>query len=274
MLHTFTTVAVATIALLLFGAGLLHLLPKLGRMGRSISDVFCRAPLLDVLVTYFTVAPLIAGPIYGRFGGLLGAIAGQFLALILWSLLHEAFNPQIRKHPRIISVINRRVGAFRNLAAVYWTAWVVPVFWLIRMAEILIWPALVWLVEFPRYRHADWVNVSRHKFAGLVGHDLIWCLYCDWMTGVWSLAGEMLRNVESFWCPIRFYDGKKCDNCSVDYPDINNGWVPATATMADVTAKLEEMYPNGQTPNAWFGHPVRISINGKRIASQDAGVSH
>ncbi|HRK17124.1 MAG TPA: hypothetical protein PK490_22775, partial [Prosthecobacter sp.] len=124
--------------------------------------------------------------------------------LIAWSLLHEAFNPQIRKHPRIISVLNRRVGAVRNLSAVYWTAWVVPVFWLVRMAQILVYPALIWLVESPRYRHAEWVNVSRHKFTGLVGHDLIWCLYCDWMTGVWSLGGEMLRNVESFWCPIRF----------------------------------------------------------------------
>ena len=37
----------------------------------------------------------------------------------------------------------------------------------------------------------------------VIGHALIWCLYCDWMTGVWSLGTEMLRNVESFWYPIR-----------------------------------------------------------------------
>ena len=40
------------------------------------------------------------------------------------------------------------------------------------------------------------------------------------LTGVYSLGAEMLRNVESFWCPIRFYDGKKCDNCKLDFPDI------------------------------------------------------
>ncbi|HRK32333.1 MAG TPA: hypothetical protein PLD59_14800 [Tepidisphaeraceae bacterium] len=263
MLHAFLITAGATSAALLLAAGLLHLLPRLGRTGQAFSDFLCRAPGLDVVVTYFTVAPLFVGPIAGGWGGLIGAIVGQVAGLIIWSLLHEAFNPQIRRHPRIISVLNRRVGAARNLTAVYWTAWVVPVFWLIRVAEIIIWPMLIWLVEFPRYRHAEWVNVSRHKFQGLVGHDLIWCLYCDWMTGVWSLGGEMLRNVESFWCPIRFYDGKKCDNCAVDFPDINGGWVAPTATMADVTQKLEEMYPAAQTPNAWFGHPVRLTVNGK-----------
>ena len=47
------------------------------------------------------------------------------------------------------------------------------------------------------------------KVEGLVGHDRIWCLYCDWMTGVWSLGTEMLRNVESFWCPLRFSSDAK-----------------------------------------------------------------
>lgn len=263
MANLFLAVAGATAGAMLLGAGVLHLIPRLGRSGRAVSDALCRAPLLDVLVTYFTIAPLVAGPIAGGWVGLAAAVVGQLAGLIAWSLLHEAFNPQIRRHPRIISVLNRRVGAVRNLSAVYWTAWVVPLFWLVRMAQILVYPALIWLVEFPRYRHAEWVNVSRHKFTGLVGHDLIWCLYCDWMTGVWSLGGEMLRNVESFWCPIRFYDGTKCDNCAVDFPDINHGWVPATADMSAVAQKLEQMYPPGLKPNAWFGHPVRLTVRGR-----------
>jgi hypothetical protein len=93
------------------------------------------------------------------------------------------------------------------------------------MAEVFVYPPIQWLTGFPSYRSGDWVNVSRHKFSGLVGHDLIWCLYCDWMTGIWSLGTEMLRNVESFWCPIRFSNTAKCDNCSVDFPDVKNEWV-------------------------------------------------
>src|SRR5262249_30687754 len=121
---------------------------------------------------------------------------------------------------------------------------------------------LTWTVRLPKYRQGDWVNVSRQKFRGLVGHDLIWCLYCDWMTGVWSLGSEMLRNVESFWCPIRFASGKKCANCAVDFPDVFNGWVPADGTMADVASVLEAKYP-AQGPQPWFGHPARLTVEGK-----------
>jgi hypothetical protein len=99
--------------------------------------------------------------------------------------------------------------------------------------------------------------VSRQKFGGLVGHDLIWCLYCDWMTGVYSLGAEMLRNVESFWCPIRFYDGKKCENCKVDFPDLDGGWVRADGSMSEVAGVLEEKYGSGR--REWFGHPARTT---------------
>ena len=98
---------------------------------------------------------------------------------------------------------------------------------------------------------------------GLVGHDLIWCLYCDWMTGVYSLGAEMLRNVESFWCPIRFYDGKKCENCRTDFPDIDGGWTDAHGTMADVEKGMQAMHGGGN--HAWFGHPSRtpLTIKGR-----------
>jgi hypothetical protein len=105
------------------------------------------------------------------------------------------------------------------------------------------------------------VNVSRQKFRGLVGHDLIWCLYCDWMTGVWSLGTEMLRNVESFWCPIRFASGKKCDNCKLDFPDVAGGWVPADSSVVEAAALVTEKFSGGQ--KGWFGHPVRLTIERK-----------
>ncbi len=74
----------------------------------------------------------------------------------------------------------------------------------------------------------------------------------------------MLRNVESFWCPIRFYDGKKCANCVVDFPDIDGGWVPADGTMQDVEQVLKEQYET-DGPRAWFGHPVRMTIKGNDV---------
>ncbi len=268
------TILLVTLGAMLIGAGVLYLVPRLGSAGRALSASLCRAPLLDLVVTYFTVAPLIAGPIAGArlspetpwLGGWLGLLAGvlgQIAAVMVWTVLHELAHPEARRGPRIVHTLNRKVGRVRNHAAVWWTAWAVPVFWVIRMAQYFVYPPLTWLVRLPRYRASEWVNVSRHKFRGLVGHDLIWCLYCDWMTGVWSLGGEMLRNVESFWCPIRFDSTKKCDNCRVDYPDIADGWVAADADMAAVARVLDEKYPGPDGTNAWFGHPARLTVEGK-----------
>jgi hypothetical protein len=83
------------------------------------------------------------------------------------------------------------------------------------------------------------------------------------MTGVYSLGAEMLRNVESFWCPIRYYDGKKCENCRVDFPDIEHGWVAAEGNMHDVERVMQEKYGDGR--REWFGHPARLTVNGKPI---------
>ncbi len=78
---------------------------------------------------------------------------------------------------------------------------------------------------------------------------------------LYALGGEMLRNVESFWCPIRFYDGKKCDNCRIDFPDTDGGWVPATGSMADVERVLDAHYADGR--REWFGHAARLTISAK-----------
>jgi hypothetical protein len=253
-----------TILALLPVAGLLHVFGRLGRPGRWVAEQLARAPALDLVVAYFTVAPMIAGPIYAGWAGLAGAIVGQVIALLLWTAAHEYAHPIERRGPRILKVINAHVGPVRNYAAVYWTGVVVPLFSVVRLAEVLVYPPLTWLVRFPRYKQGDWVNVSRHKFSGLVGHDLVWCLYCDWMTGVWSLGTEMLRNVESFWCPIRFSNDKKCANCRTDFPDVDSGWVPADGSMEQVTATLQRMYPTpGTSPNAWYGHPVRLTVKGQ-----------
>lgn len=262
----FFLIAGETLAALLLLAGLLHLIPRLGLLKRPVADFITRAPGLDVVVAYFTVVPLIYGPIVAGWAGFFGAIAGQVASVLAWQFLHEAANREAIKGPRIVAVLNRLVGKWRNHAALWVTAIVTPMFFIVRLAEILLYPPLTWLVGFPKYDSGDWVNVSRQKFSGLVGHDLIWCLYCDWMTGIWSLGSEMLRNVESFWCPIRFDSAKKCANCETDFPDVDHGWVPASATMGQVTQTLEEKY--GATKpgeRAWYGHPVRVTARGKAV---------
>jgi hypothetical protein len=276
MLTTLGLIFSITTAALLAAAFILHMLKHLG-LG-SLSRWLCRAPGLDLVILIFTIAPLVVGPIAavrlhaGRLDappswalallGLLAAVLGQIATVCLWTVAHELAHRKELKGPRIVHCINRKVGRFRNHAAVWWTAWAVPLFAIVRLAEYFVYPPLVWLVRLPRYDHAQWVNVSRHKFAGLVGHDLIWCLYCDWMTGVWSLGTEMLRNVESFWCPIRFDSAKKCANCTTDFPDLDHGWVRADGDMAEVVALLDAKYP-GPGANPWFGHPARLTVEGE-----------
>lgn len=271
-LHIGLTVLLALLA----AAALLHAIPRLGGPGRALSEWLCRAPGLDLVITYFTAAPFVFGPAYAvrlhALGetawtlhpvavGLLATVAGQVVAVCIWTVAHELVHRDQLRGPRIVHTLNRKVGRFRNHAAVWWTALAVPIFWCIRVAEYIVYPPLTLLVRLPKYNDAEWINVSRHKFKGLVGHDLIWCLYCDWMTGVWSLGGEMLRNVETFWCPIRFDSAKKCENCKNDYPDIFGGWVPADGDMAEVTKRLDEQYPGPNGDNSWWGHPARLTVS-------------
>lgn len=239
-------------------AGFLHLLPRLGSPGKTLGEWCIRAPGLDLLVTIFTVLPWVTGAILLGWLGVLAGVAGQVVAVYLWSFAHERAHSSSVKGPRILKVLNSRVGRFRNHTALWITALAVPVFWIVRLAEWVVYPPLSLLVRFPRYRSGEWVNVSRQKFEGLIGWDLIWCLYCDWMTGVWSLGTEMLRNVESFWCPIRFHSEKKCDNCRIDFPDLDGGWVGSEGSMTDVARVLEEKYPEDPAmPYSWFGHQER-----------------
>ena len=235
---------------------------RFGDGGKAISDLLIKAPMLDVMLGMFSWIPwFVFGWSFG-WRGVIGSMIGQVIALFVWIAGHEYAYQEAVAGPRIVKVLNRTVGRWQNHAALWVTAVAFPGFLFIRLMEVAMYPMLVLLLKFPKYNQAEWVNISRQKFTVLVGHDLIWCLYCDWMTGVYSLGAEMLRNVESFWCPIRFYDGKKCDNCNMDFPDINGGWVPADGNMRQVAEKLEEMY-SGPGEKAWFGHPVRLTIKGQ-----------
>jgi hypothetical protein len=260
------TVALATAGAVLGFALVLTAVARLGRPGRVLVDFCARAPLLDVVVALLSWIPWVVGAVVAGWTGLGAVMVGQVAGLVAWSRVHELIYREAARGPRIVKALNGYVGRVRNHAALWVTAPVLPAFWAIRLAQMFLYPMLVMLLGFPRYRGRDWISVSRHKFEGLVGHDLVWCLYCDWMTGVYALGAEMLRNVESFWCPIRFYDGKKCENCRLDFPDIDGGWVPADGTMSDVTDTLKDQYGDGR--REWFGHPARLTVKGSELGSE------
>jgi hypothetical protein len=241
-------------------AAVLTLVP---RLSRGVADAFSCAPLLDLWIALLTWIPWVAACVIAGWIGLAGALVGQILALGAWCLAHEMMYRHAARGPRIVKFINRTVGRWRNHLALWVTLIALPGFWFIRVVQIVAYWPLVVLLNFPKYKQSEWINVSRQKFEGLIGHDLVWCLYCDWMTGVYSLGAEMLRNVESFWCPIRYYDGKKCENCQVDFPDIANGWVDAAGSMHDVEQVMIQKYGDGE--RSWFGHPARLTVRGKPI---------
>jgi hypothetical protein len=215
-------------------------------------EISTQAPSLDVIVSLFLWIPWLIGAIIDGWVGVIAAITAQVLVMQSWIFIHEFAHRKTTKGSRIHRFMNEKFSWWRHNLALWATALAVPVFFVIRFAEVFVYPILVWALDFPDYKHNEWVNVSRQKFQGLIGKDLIWCLYCDWMTGVYSLGAEMLRNVESFWCPIRFYEGKKCDNCKIDFPDIEGGWIAADGTMDDVENLLKEKY--GGQKRSWFGH--------------------
>src|SRR5579862_7611486 len=166
---------------LIIAAGL-AVLPKLGPAGNRLAAASCRAPLLDFWVAAFTWIPWAAALFWG-WRSLLGALLGQAIALVVWSTVHGLMQRRgSGREPRIATFLNRQVGTWQNHIALWYTLIALPGFWFIRILQLVAYWPLVLLLGFPRYRQAEWVNVSRQKFAGLVGYDLIWCLYCDWMT--------------------------------------------------------------------------------------------
>jgi hypothetical protein len=234
----------------------LTLLHRLGRPGAALSETLTRGHALDAVVSLLTWVPWAACAIAAGWVGLAGALVGQIAALFVWVRLHELAFRTTCRGPRIVKFLDGHVGWWRNRTALWATVPALPGFLLIRLMQLVAYPCLVRLLGFPRYRHGDWINVTRFKFRGLVGHDLIWCLYCDWMTGVYALGAEMLRNVESFWCPIRFFDAEKCANCAREFPDLATHWVEGGGRMADVEELMRRMY--GEGGRGWFGHPDRL----------------
>ena len=223
------------------------------RIAYAISERITRAPLLDFFISLFTWMPWAAGYLLDGWHGVLAGLLAQFLALHSFCLLDRAIRG--KKGPTLTGAQNKLLGTLRNQLALWMTTPAAVAFVLIRVVEIVFYPAVACLAKMPAYRNGDWVNLSRHKYDGLIGYDLLWCWYCDWMTGLWALGSEMLRNIESFWCPIRFHDEVKNKNALTDFPDIAE-WTPQDGTIEDAVRAFEEHY-DGKRENSWWGHPDR-----------------
>lgn len=223
------------------------------RVAFAVTEKIARAPWVDLFVSLFTWVPWVAGWWLSGWPGVGAAVLAQVAFLHAFCAVDRALRG--RPGPTLQGAQARVLGPLRNQLCLLVQTPAIPVFWAIRLAEILLYPPIAWLGRLPTYKSSEWVNLSRHKFDGLVGHDLLWCWYCDWMTGLWSLGSDMLRNIESFWCPIRFCDDCKNRNACVDFPDIAK-WAPADGRVEDAVRVFDEHY-DGRRRNSWWGHPDR-----------------
>lgn len=223
------------------------------RLVWGATERIAQAPWLDVFVSLFTWLPWLAGHWLAGWCGVFAAVFAQLVFIHAFCIVHRLLRGRTGR--TLTDAQGKILGPFRNQLCLMVQTPAVLVFVQVRLAEILIYPPVAWLGKLPTYKSSEWVNLSRHKYDGLIGYDLLWCWYCDWMTGVWSLGSEMLRNIESFWCPIQFRDARKNRNAATDFPDVAK-WAPADGTMEDAVRAFEAHY-DGRSKNMWWGHPDR-----------------
>ncbi|PIR22234.1 MAG: hypothetical protein COV44_09050 [Deltaproteobacteria bacterium CG11_big_fil_rev_8_21_14_0_20_45_16] len=226
---------------------------------RGLCEILSRAPGLDLMTALIVVLPWVAGIIFKNWLGLGLSVLGQALALTVFAVSHTFYH-QLRfknQGSRIRKTLSHVVGPIRFICGVSSTALAIPCFLVLRVGQLTVYPLLGFFLKFPPYKQGEWIRISRQKFEGLVGLDLMACLYCEWAAGVYALGGEMVRNNESFWCPIRFYNQKHCENCKIDFPDLKE-WIPIDGSMAEVESLLKKKYPKDTKGfNSWYGHSDR-----------------
>lgn len=223
------------------------------RLAYSINDRIAHAPVLDFFISLYTWIPWAVGAWLAGWTGVAAAVVAQILFLHAFCLVHRALRG--KKGRTLTDAQGRILGPVRNQLCLLVQTPAIVAFVAIRATELFLYPLIAALGRLPMYKQGEWVNLSRHKYDGLIGYDLVWCWYCDWMTGLWCLGTEMLRNIESFWCPIQFREEKKNEHASIDFPDLKK-WAPADGTMEDAVKLIEEHY-DGKRPNSWWGHSDR-----------------
>jgi len=155
---------------------------------------------------------------------------GVFLIQVAYLVTWCYYDEKRRGKPGTFSIRAywiKRDGWLRYLVGWFCTA-AIPLFFVIRLTEIVVYPVLIWAWGLPPLHARDYIQLSRHKWQGLVGADLLYCLYCEWMTGVWSLGSAQLQNIETMWCPLRFGHEGQCDKCKLFFPDIDDWARPET----------------------------------------------
>src|SRR4051812_34830941 len=95
-------------------AALLTSLPRMGAMGRELSEAFTKAPLLDLWVASLTWVPWVVACVGIGWTGIFAAILGQMIAMGIWCFVHEMMHRDARRGPRIVKFLNRTVGRWRN----------------------------------------------------------------------------------------------------------------------------------------------------------------
>jgi len=223
------------------------------RVAFAITQGISRAPYLDFFVSLFTWMPWVAGAVLDGWLGLAAAVVAQLLFLHAFCLVHRLLKG--KKGRTLTDAQGKVLGPVRNQLALLVQTPAIPVFVMVRFAELVLYPVIAVIGRLPTYRQAEWVNLTRHNYTGLAGYDLLWCWYCDWMTGLWALGTEMLRNIESFWCPIQFGSSEKNRNVALDFPDVKL-WAPSNGS-AEEAADLIEKYYTGRKKLSWWGHPDR-----------------
>ena len=80
---------------------------------------------------------------------------------------------------------------------------------------------------------------------------------------LWSLGTEMLRNLESMWCPLRFGRADQCDRCRATFPDLAE-WAPADAGIEGVK-RFYELHYEGVP----LGARSHLGARGSDVRSRD-----